>query len=133
MDLGLNLAAVAVATAAYMAIGALWYSPLLLGSTWLRAMGKPQEDLGRVDLGYALSAVGAATIAVAIAYLLSLAPGGGMISGARLALLAWAGFVVPTQAVSTFFEGRSWTLCFIYAGYQFFAFGVMGAILGAWR
>ena len=45
---GINIWAVLVSIVAMMVIGALWYSPVLFGNTWLRLIGKKPEEIYRV-------------------------------------------------------------------------------------
>src|SRR2546428_7529092 len=40
-----NLWAVLVASIAYFAIGAIWYSPALFSNKWMQAIGKTKEEL----------------------------------------------------------------------------------------
>ena len=44
-DINLSLIAIVVAAVAGMVIGALWYSPLLFGNAWLKAIGKTEDEL----------------------------------------------------------------------------------------
>ena len=38
-EISLSVTAIIVAAVAGMAIGALWYSPILFGNAWLKAIG----------------------------------------------------------------------------------------------
>ena len=42
----LHIFAILIAAFVGMALGALWYSPVLFGNAWLSALGKTQEQLG---------------------------------------------------------------------------------------
>ena len=42
----MNIFAVLVGAVASMALGALWYSPLLFGNAWMAAIGKTHDQLG---------------------------------------------------------------------------------------
>ena len=51
----INWLAVVAAAFVPMVLGALWYSPVLFASRWMRAVGRAPEDLTGAQLGYALS------------------------------------------------------------------------------
>ncbi len=44
-DPTLNLIPVVIAGVINMIIGALWYSPLVIGKLWIRSMGKTEEEM----------------------------------------------------------------------------------------
>ena len=43
-SMAINYWAVLVAAVAYMILGAIWYSPILFGSAWMRLIGKTKEQ-----------------------------------------------------------------------------------------
>lgn len=44
-----NLVAVLVAGVVDMVIGALWYSPVLFAKSWMRLIGKKEEDMKKMN------------------------------------------------------------------------------------
>ena len=44
-----NWPAILAATVAGMLLGALWYSPLLFGKAWMRALGKTEAEVGTAE------------------------------------------------------------------------------------
>ena len=122
-----------VATIVGMAVGALWYSPLLAGKAWLKEMGKPMEDLGDPKTSMAMSTVNMFIVALFLQIFMGETNTQGALAGAGLAIVIWLGFVATTQVLAVFFQGHTWRHFFIDTGNQFFCYLVMGAILGAWQ
>lgn len=128
-----NYLAVIVAALVPMALGALWYSPILFARPWLTAVGRSQEELSGASLGYALSAVAALVTSYMLARVVGWAEADSLVDGALAGLLVWVGFVATVLAVTTYFGGRPRVLWFINAGYQAVSLLLMGGIHGAWN
>ena len=134
--LTINFWAVLVAAIIQMAIGALWYSPVLFAKPWMRALGKSDADMEEMrkgaGAGYAGSMIGALIAAYILAHFVAYAQGftsdysawAGVIGG----FWAWLGFVATTGLTSVLFEKRAWTLYFINIGYYLASFVAMGAL-----
>ncbi len=131
-NVDINYWAVAVAAIVPMVLGALWYSPALFARPWMRAVGRTEEELGGMGLGYVLSAIAAILSSYALARIGAWAEVDGLWNGILVGLLVWVGFVGTVLAVTTYFSGRPRALWFINAGYQLVSLTIMGAILGAW-
>jgi len=131
-DVDINWIAVIVAALVPMALGAVWYSPALFVSPWMRAVGKTQEDLSGARRGYAVAAAGALVMAYVLARIVDYAGATTIGDGLVVGLLAWAGFVLTTMAVNGIFAGRSLSLYLIDGGYHGVSLLVMGAILAIW-
>lgn len=127
-----NLWAVLVAALADMAIGYIWYSKAVFGSTWANLSGitlesNPNPAIYLVNL--VLYLIMAYALAQVIFYF-------GIITafaGAGLGLFLWVGFVLPTSAVENLFARRSWNLYAINYGYPLVAMAVMAMIIALWR
>ena len=50
MIFDVSIGLVIFAIIAYMALGALWYSPSLFGGPWMRALGKKKEEMSGAAL-----------------------------------------------------------------------------------
>jgi hypothetical protein len=135
----LNVWAVLAAGVATMAIGFLWYSPLLFARPWMLAMGYDPEDKNKLDEMrkgtapmYAITLVGsllAAFVLGKIVYHLTIdSPWYGI----KIAIAVWAAFVLTVQLTDQMFGDRPFKLFLINTGYQLASFVVMGAILGKW-
>ncbi len=106
--MSVNLTAVLVATVADFVIGAVWYMPIF-GNLWGKIHGfdklsKKEQDEARKGMGPLLvvQLVITAITAWTLAKLNTLLPD---YSVYTLAMLLWAGFVVPTQLAAIIFGG----------------------------
>jgi hypothetical protein len=131
-DVDINYVAVIIAALVPMVLGALWYSPALFAGPWMRAVGRAEDELGGMGVGYVISAVTAVLSSYALARIERWAEVDDLWNGALVGLLAWVGFVAGVLAVTTYFGGRPHALWMINAGYQLVSLVVMGAILGVW-
>lgn len=134
-----NYLAVVVAAIANMALGFLWYGPLF-GKKWIalmqftpehmaaakaKGMTKQYSFLALTSLltSYVLSA----EIVFANAYFTTTGISGGLMAG----FWSWLGFIVPITLGTVLWEGKSWTLWVLNAGYYLVALCAMGAVLAS--
>jgi uncharacterized protein DUF1761 len=127
----INYLAVVVAAVLNMAVGALWYSPLLFAKQWLAATGK--KDMGNPGPGYAITTLGSLVMALILAYVAGQVDATTFGAGVKIGLIAWAGFVATTYAANYVFEGRSLKLYAINTGYFLVTLVLMGGLLAAWH
>jgi hypothetical protein len=134
MDLSkLNYVAVVVAAAAAFLIGGMWYSPILFYKIWVKETGLTDDALRKRNMAvtFGMSFLLALVISFNLAAFLGeqrdLA--WGMTAGA----LAGIGWVATAFGITYLFEGRSFRLFLVNAGYHAVTFIVMGGILGAWK
>lgn len=132
-DFTVNWLAVLVAAISSFVVGAVWYSPVVVGKAWMKENNFKMEDLkgGNPVVMYGLTFVLAFIIATNLAFFL----GGeaGLVMGMAyggLAGLGWAAMAIGTIYI---FERKSFRLWLIHAGYITVQFVAMGAILGAWH
>lgn len=133
MEANVNWLAVIAATLSSFVLGALWYSPALLGKAWMKENNFTMEDLKGSNMVamYGLTFVLSFVIATNLAFFF----GGevnlteGMLYGG-LAGFGWASMALGTIYI---FERKTFRLWLIHAGYITLQFVIMGAILGAWR
>lgn len=121
------------------ALGALWYSPLMLGRPWQRYMGwhdRTAEERKalqkRAAPAYGASFVAWLVMAVVLAVLIGWADPTGWVDGAAVGALAWLGFVATTGITQNLFHSRSMGLFLVDGGYQLVSMMVMGAIIAGW-
>ena len=132
MVVHINYLAVLVAAILNMAIGALWYSPLLFARPWMRLTGRKMGE-GNAGLGYALAALCSLVTAYVLAHFISLVNANSFGTGAATGFWAWLGFVATAFAASFAFEGRPSRLFGIVTGYSLVSLVLMGGLLGAWQ
>src|SRR3989338_1155955 len=116
MDVAINYLAVVGATVVNMVLGFLWYGPVL-GKVWMREMGFSGEHMSAAQQkGMTKTYIIMGLSALVLNYVL-------------------AHFVVLLNIVDTtmlgqvLWEGKSWTLYAINAGYYLVALGVAAVIL----
>lgn len=128
----INLLAVLAATVVSMAIGFLWYSPMLFGNVWMRLVGLKPDEM-RTAAG---PMAGTVIMTIIASYLLAVFI---EIAGATTAL---EGFVVALLlsivlaakiAVNYFFEGRGVKLYLLTIGFHVIPYLIGGVILAVWK
>ncbi len=128
----LNIIAIAIAAIAGMALGALWYSPVLFGNAWMAAIGKSQEDLGSPTPAMIGSMGCCLLAAIAMAIVIEGLQVDSLISGVVVGAVCGVGFVATAMLSDSLFCGWGRKLYYIQAGYRVTYMIVMGAIIGAW-
>ena len=127
-----NWLALIVAAVADMIIGSLWYSPVLFGDRWMKAMGKRKEDLGDPAGAMTVAIPSALVSAFVLALVLASLGVDSLLAGAGVGLLLWLGFTLPPVALKHAFEGDSRTVAVLFLAYRLVALLIAGAIIGAW-
>ncbi len=130
----LNWLAVVVAALVYFALGALWYSNLLMGKQYRTALGIDSEASGQPDpqllginlVGWLLSAVVLGLLAVQIG-------ADSFADGLVLGLAVGIGLVGAHAWVTTAYAGRGYALLKVTGPYMLIGYAVMGVILALWR
>ncbi len=123
----MNYWAIIGAAVANVAVGALWYGPVF-GKTWRKLMGFTEADMRNMPLTPAQAISGGVVTALIMAFVLSqIAPQG--ILPLTLAFWPWFGFVMPIQAGSWLWEGKSFKLFAFNAAASFVSLFVMALVL----
>lgn len=130
----INHWAVLVCAIANLALGALWYSPLLFYKAWMKENKFTDEDIKKVKpvKTYSITLV----LSVIISYNLAFFLGDDkteMAWGTTAGFLAGFGFSALIFSVVALFEQRSWKYILINGGYITMYFTLIGFILGTWR
>jgi hypothetical protein len=103
----------------HMAIGMLWYSPVLFGNQWLKLIGKTKEDISSKEassaMGFAI--IPAVASSVLLVVVLGLTNAQYMGDAIIVALITSAGFVGMSAFNLALFEGRSAALVILNTGY----------------
>jgi hypothetical protein len=133
-NLNINHLAVLVCAIANLALGALWYSPLLFYKAWSGETGLSEEQLAKSSpvKTYGLAFVFALMMSYNLAFFL----GDDQTTaawGAAAGFLAGFGWSALSLTIIALFEQRSWKYIFINGGFITVYFTLIGFILGAWR
>jgi membrane-associated HD superfamily phosphohydrolase len=133
-EMYINHLAVAVCAIASLAIGALWYSPVLFVNAWKKETGLTDEQLRKTS---PLLTMGVSLIlAYIMSYNLAFFLGDSKTDwkwGLTAGFLAGFGWAALSLAIISLFELRSFRYILINGGYITIWFTLAGFILGIWR
>lgn len=119
-----------------MGLGALWYSPMLLGKMWIESLDKSDEELKK-DFNpikaYSVSTLSQLVMAYMLARIMSYVGATTPEEGIRVAFMAWLGFTATTMTINMLFEGKTFKQFIVEGGYHFIVLMVYGLILGLWQ
>ncbi len=138
MEIAVNYLAVVAAAVASMAIGALWYSPVLFGKQWMRLIGMSNEELEKAKAkgmgkSYAIMFLGSLIMAYVLAHFVQMAGATDLMGAAELGFWVWLGFVATVQLGTVLWENKPWTLYTLNTGYYLVSLIVMSGILVWWK
>lgn len=132
----LNYVAIIVAALANMAIGWLWYSPLLFGKAWIKMVGFSKKDVRKMKKRAGPAMVGGLITSFIVAYILAhfIAVMGAstMELAAQLAFWLWVGFIATVQFGMVLWENKPLKLWLLNASYWLVSMLVMAVILAKW-
>ena len=133
---GINYLAVLICGLLGLGLGALWYSPMLLGKIWLIAIEKSEEELNenfKPIKAYSISFIAQLVTAYVLELFMSYIGVSSPEEGIRVAFLAWIGFTATTMTINMLFEGKTFKQFVVDGGYHLIVFVIYGIILGAWQ
>ena len=132
----INLLAVIVAAVVHFGLGGLWYSPLLFGKAWMKAIGmdpSDQETLkGGATRGYIITFVGILVMAYVTAHMVDFAHATDIGTGLQTGFWLWLGYIATFSLTGIAFEGKSFKLYALNNAYQLVGLLVMATILTVW-
>jgi len=133
-DLYINHWAVFVCAIVNIAVGALWYSPLMFYKAWKSANNLSDDDLKKANLPK--MHITSFILSLIISYNLAFFLGDANTDwswGLSAGFMAGLGWAAAIFAIIALFEQKSWKYIFINAGYIVVYFTIVGFILGLWR
>ncbi len=130
----MSYVAVFAAAIVSVALGALWYSPLLFGRMWESDLGplspERREAMRRgVWRSYALAFLASLLMAYVLAHFVEIALVSSAGEAATLGFWIWLGFIATVLSGSVLWEGKKARFYAITAGYYLLAVPFMGAVL----
>ncbi|PJC37220.1 hypothetical protein CO046_01765 [Candidatus Peregrinibacteria bacterium CG_4_9_14_0_2_um_filter_53_11] len=135
----INYWTVLAAAIASMIVGALWYSPLILGRPWVRLMGFTGEAMEKAKeqnmaLPYSLSFLGLLVMSYVIAHILQYAGVRNAAQAIQIAFWLWIGFIAPSLATGFLWtiKKKPFSLYLIDNGHWLAVLMVQGLILTFW-
>jgi hypothetical protein len=131
----INYLAVIVSAVAYLVVGALWYSPVLFGSAWMKGIGKTKEQVtaDASPLNYIFSLITSFIAAYGIARIMVWSGGNSIADGVTTAIVVGVCFVLTAMWINDTFEKRRRGLTLINVLYHLVGLVIAGIIIGAWR
>lgn len=134
--LPVNIWAVIVSAVVSMALGFLWYSPIMFGKAWMKLSKVDPQKVKQANKNmpklYSIMFVATLVTVYVLAQLIDLTLASTTLDGVELAALVWAGFVAATGVSMMLFEGKSWKLFFINTGFTLVSLLLSGVILTLW-
>jgi hypothetical protein len=129
----INHLAVFVAAIVFFLLGAAWYmSPL--GAIWAAQMGKTPTGIApmasQLVISFLLDWLLAYVVGIALADASNPRPAR---HGIEFGIFMGLGIYGTMTLMNDIYEGRSFTLWLINAGYVVVGMAIMGAIIGAWK
>ena len=132
----INWLHIVVATLAYFALGAIWYSPLLFVKKWIELLN---IDVNAADAKKGMVAIFAASLILmlvattGLAIFMQILPAVDVIGGIKLSLLISICFSTTAVSINYVYTKKPFLLYLIDCGYHITGITVAGAILSAWH
>jgi hypothetical protein len=125
--------AVLVAVIANQVLGALWYSPILFGNTWIRELNIDADSISKKDAtksmirAFLYSIINLLLLAYFIQVVQTDCTAKGLMVGFLLGL-----FAIVQMGINATFESKTLKLFIINASYPLISYSICGIIIGAW-
>jgi hypothetical protein len=130
----INYPALLVAAIGRTVIGAIWYSPMAFGPSWMQLVGCTERDMkARMPRALVLDLIGNVLMAFVLVHAVHYAGAMRVAQGAAVGLFNWLGFVMVATLFGVTFEGRPFKLFAINNGFQLLTLALMGGLVAVWR
>ena len=133
----INVWAVLVATLAFWALGALWYSPVLFGKRWQKEVGFNEGEIKHMNMVkvFGTSFVLMLFMVWALNFVInSHKPEDvSLLRGLHYGAFTGLFFCMLTMGINYLYQRRSVLLWLIDGFYMILGLGIAGMILGVWR
>ena len=134
MDIStINWLAILVAAISSFALGSLWYAKPVFGGIWQKLIARTDEEIKNASMVKIFGLSFLLTLVMAINLAMFIGPDQGAAFGLFAGAAAGIGWVAMSLGVNYLYEGRSFRLWLINAGYMSLALAIMGTIIGAWQ
>jgi hypothetical protein len=129
----LNVWAILAAGASSMALGGLWYSPLLFANAWMRESGVTEAQASQANMGKVMGGAFVLALIGAFVFAMFLGPKPALGFATAAGFSAGLCWVAGSYGINYLFEQRSLKLFVINGGYHTLQYTLFGLILGAWH
>lgn len=132
--LELRLYPILLATLSRMALGALWYSPVLFLSPWMRMTGITRDQM-REGFGGKIAGdvLGSFLMAGAMAHVVMWAGATEVAGGLIVGFICWLGIVAVATISSVTYEKRPLGIWAIHNSYNLVSMLAMALIIALWK
>jgi len=135
MTVEINWIAVVLATAASMAVGAVWYSKSVFGTVWMHLAGLDGAKTKRAVVGPMVAALlGSLLTAYLLAHLAFIAHAffrqSFFMDSVTTAFWVWLGLSATTLVIHNSFEQKPTKLTMLAVGNRFVTYIAMGIVIG---
>jgi hypothetical protein len=122
------------ATVARMALGGLWYSPVLFLKPWMKLTGISEQQM-KQGMGGKIAGdiVGSFLMAFVLMHMIVWSNAASALEGMAVGFICWIGFVAVSSINTVTYEKRPFKLFALHNGYNLASLLAMGAILAVWR
>ncbi len=129
-----NFLAVVVAGLVAMVIGALWYSPMLFGKSWMKMVGMSAKDMKAAKAAgmskyYAIALLGQFVMAYVLSVVLGVFSPESMIEALKIGFWMWLGFIATTTISGVLWEKKPLKLYVLNNAYSLVVLVVMAGVL----
>ena len=133
----INYWAVVLATLSSMLVGAVWYTPKVFGSYWMKAAkvtpsGNSRDAVVPIVTTVIVSFVTAWVLAGAVFIAFKFYDGNFLVNSLVTAILLWAGFTAARFITHDAFDQRPNGLTVLNIAHEFVTIVVMALIIGVW-
>ena len=133
-DVNVNYWVVLLAGVVSMALGALWYSPVLFGKEWMKHSKISKKDIEKakkkgMGKAYFVNLLSVLVMVYVLAHVVSYVGATSVLGGAVVGAWMWLGFVATVGLNVVLWEGKSLNLYFLNMGYQLVSLIIAGALL----
>lgn len=137
LSVEINYLAVLAAGVASMILGAIWYSPKVFGTLWMRLSGLTTEQLNAAKQkgmakSYAIAFIGSLVMAYVLAHFADYAQATTFSGALQLGFWTWLGFMATKSLGSVLWENRPVKLYVLNNAYDLVNLVVMAVILVLW-
>jgi hypothetical protein len=129
----INYWAVLAAGLSSMILGALWYSPMLFGASWMRESGMTEDKARSANMAKTMGTAFLLSVIGAGVFAMFLGPTATPIFGVSVGFAAGLCWVAGSYGINYLFEQRSLRLFLINGGYHTIQYTLIGLILGVWH
>lgn len=131
----IEITAVLVSSLICFALGALWFSPALFGTLWLRSLNSPSDEYFRYINGrnFFMLALFVVVFNTGISIVIDLLGYTNMREGVYAGIIMWGTFILPLFGIVLTLERRPFLLYAIYSGYFLVIFVISSALFAMWR